>query len=83
LAGASGIIYGVSGNTVARRQLGTKICQAGFALGGLILIGSSIFLGDASAAYSGLLLLIFGTAITGIGPRKALGRNEAGNVPRR
>lgn len=70
LVGFAGMIYGVTGKSDARRQLGLRLLQSGMTLGGLLLITNSFTLGPQDDLYSGLMLLVFGTGVTAINPKK-------------
>lgn len=68
--GLFGMIYGVTGTTDARRNLGLRLLQGGMTLGGLLLITNSFTFGPQDDLFGGLMLLVFGTAVTAINPKK-------------
>jgi len=70
LVGFAGLLYGATGKTDARRNLGLRLLQGGMTTGGLLLMTNSFTLGPQDDLYSGLLLLILGTGATAINPRK-------------
>jgi len=70
VVGFAGLIYGVTGGSDARRNLGLRLLQGGMTLGGLLLITNSFTLGPQDDIYSGLMLLLFGTGATAINPGK-------------
>lgn len=70
IVGFSGLIYGVTGKTDARRNLGLRLLQGGMTLGGLLLIANVFILGPQDDVFAGFLLLVLGTGATAINPKK-------------
>lgn len=71
LVGFGGLVYGVTGKAEARRLLGLRLCQGGMAVAGLAMIGGGLMSPDKTDAIYGLLLLVFATGITAIGPKRS------------
>lgn len=71
LVGFGGLAYGVTGKAEARRLLGLRLCQGGMAVAGLAMIGGGLMSPDKTDAIYGLLLLVFATGITAIGPKRS------------
>jgi hypothetical protein len=69
LIGFAGLLYGATGKTDARRNLGLRLLQGGMTMGGLLLIANAFILGPQDDVFSGLLLLVLGTGATAIKPR--------------
>jgi hypothetical protein len=66
--GLGGLIWGVTGRTEARRKQGLRMLQTGMAAGGACLMLKG-FSGDTESIIYGATLLVFSTAVTGIGPK--------------
>ena len=70
LVGFAGMIYGITGKSDARRHLGLRLLQSGMTLGGLLLITNAFTFGPQDDVFAGLMLLLFGTGVTAINPKK-------------
>lgn len=71
LVGFGGLLYGVTGKAEPRRRLGLRLCQGGMAIAGLAMIGGGLMSPDKTDAIYGLLLLVFATGVTAIGPKRS------------
>jgi hypothetical protein len=70
LIGFGGLLYGATGKTNARRNLGLRLLQGGMTIGGLLLIANAFILGPQDDVFGGFLLLVLGTGATAINPRQ-------------
>lgn len=66
--GFGGVIWGVTGRTEVRRKQGLWVLRIGMVLGGIFLSLKGFF-GDIGAIIYGMMLLVFGTAVTDLGPK--------------
>ncbi|WP_298324229.1 hypothetical protein [Asticcacaulis sp.] len=68
LVGLGGMIWGATERTQARRKQGLWVLRTGMVLGGICL-SLKAFSGDTSNIIYGMMLLVFGTAVTDLGPK--------------
>ena len=71
LLGLVGMIAGVTTHSETRRRLGLSALRGGMCVAGLLLIMTSAIAAEPSDAFYGLLLLVFGTGVTDISPRRS------------
>ena len=71
LVGLGGLVYGVTGRAEARRRLGLRLCWGGMVVAGLAMTGGALVSPDKTDAIYGLLLLVFASGVTAIGPKRS------------